>query len=303
MNVTRSISLRCLFAVISRRPKPLKIQFPFRPSLCRLAVVLSSLGFSGCVSSKYKLAEYEKQAAPMNIVATPSSENTTPTPAVDAMLNTVIVLQGPGSWKHNAYWDEYVVSLTNRSGAPLTLESVILTDFQGQNIVPGTNPWELEKQSRDFESRVASTAGDVLKIGGGVVLASGTGLAAGGLVAVATGTAGWAAVGMVGAAFIAAIPVYAAGTVYRNVSSKHKIEEEFARRSLVLPLALPPGRLAQGSLFFRVAPGPQRLVLRARTGDTPVEFTIELTSLNGLHLKQPPAGQQSPPSSHSASQP
>ena len=179
---------------------------PLTFSSCRVVAVLSALVCSGCVSSKYKFAEYEKQAVPMNFVATPPTANAAASgPAVDAMLNTMISLQGPGSWKRNAYWDEYVVSLTNRSSAPVTIESVTLTDFQDQRATPGTNPRELEKQSRDYESRIASTAGDVLKIGGGVVLAGGTGLAAGGLAAWATGATGWTAMGVVGTAFIAAV--------------------------------------------------------------------------------------------------
>ncbi len=256
---------------------------------CRCLLLSGSalLILSGCVSSKYKFAEYEKQAVPMNFVATPPpADPATTAPGVEAMLNTVIALQGPGSWKRNAYWDEYVVSLTNRSGVPVSIESVALTDFQGQSVPAGSNPWDLEKQSRDYESRIASTAGDVLTIGGGVVLASGTGLAAGGLAAWATGAGGWATIGVMGTAFVAAIPIYAVGTVYRNVSNKHKIEEEFARRSLSLPLTLPPGKLTQGSFFFRVAPGPQRLSLVARNGDgTNSNIVIDLAPLAGMHLK------------------
>ena len=263
-------------------------------SFVRVCLSLLSSGaavlvLSGCVSSKYKFAEYEKQAVPMNLAASPPPAEAATAPAVAAMLNTVISLQGPGSWKRNAYWDEYVVSLDNRSGEPVTIESITLTDFQGQSAAPGSNPWALEKQSRDYESRIASTAGDVLKIGGGVVLAAGTGLAAGGLAAAATGAGSWAALGFMGTAFVAAIPVYAVGTVYRNVSNKHKIEEEFARRSLVLPLTLPPGKLTQGSFFFRIAPGPQRLSFVTRTGDgASGNAVIDLAPLAGLHLKQPP---------------
>lgn len=264
----------------------------FTPCLFRLAaIVIVALGFTGCVSSKYRAVEGEKQPVSLNLVSVPAAESVAlSAPTVDAMVNTVIVLQGPGSWKRNAYWDEYVISLTNRGGAPLTIESAALSDFQGQTVSPGRDPWLLERQSRDYEARIVSTAGDVLKIGGGVFLAGGTGIAAGTAVALATGTGGWAAMGMLGLGFVAAIPVYAVGTVYRNVSNKHKIEEEFARRSLALPLTLPPGQLTQGSLFFRVSPGPRRLALRVRSDDgARHDAVIELAPLAGLHLKPAPS--------------
>jgi hypothetical protein len=256
----------------------------------RCAALLLALASAGCVASKYKFAEYERQAEPLNFAAAPpGTGDDTAFHAPGAVLHTVIVPHGPGSWKRHAYWDEYVVSFTNRHGATAGLESVVLIDFQGQPSGPGRDPWKLEQESRDNLSRIAGTAGDVVQIGSGLVVASGTGLAAGSVAAWATGTTGWAAWNVVGAGFVAAIPVYAVGTVYRNVSNRLKIEEEFSRRSLALPREIPPGTTVQGSLFFRVTPGPQRLVFRLCAGDgTTADVTIDLSPLNGLHLKPAP---------------
>ena len=70
---------------------------------------------------------------------------------VEALVNTVIVYQGPGSWKREAHWDEYVVTIANRGDAPLVIDSFSLTGLSGREVAPGTIPWALEKQSRTLE--------------------------------------------------------------------------------------------------------------------------------------------------------
>jgi hypothetical protein len=259
-----------------------------RPRLAiRLLAIIAALAATGCVSRSYKFAEYERQAKPLNFAATPPpADAAANAPFVEASVNTVIILHGPGSWKRHAYWDEYVLSLHSRADTPVTLESATLTDFQDQGVSPGANPWALEKASRSYETRLASTMGDALAIGSGVVVAGGTGVAAGALAAAVGSASGWTTLGLLGGGLVAAVPVYAIGTVYRNVSHRKRIEEEFARRSLTLPLTLPPGILTQGSLFYRISPGPKRLTLRTRSADgTTGETIIDLSRLAGLHFK------------------
>jgi len=86
------------------------------------------------------------------------------------------------------------------------------------------------------------------------------------------------------------LPAFIGGTIYTNISSRHSIEREFARRRLVLPVVLVPGQLVQGSLFFRISPGPKRLTLKCRIDDEPRDVVIDLAPISGLHLKSPPAG-------------
>ena len=85
------------------------------------------------------------------------------------------------------------------------------------------------------------------------------------------------------------LPVYAIGAIFLNTNRKHHIEEEFDRRRLRLPLMLASGQVAQGSLFFRITPGPQRLTLKCRVGDEPHDVVINLAPIAGLHLKSPPS--------------
>src|SRR5512141_1447697 len=91
-----------------------------------LAVLLGSLlGLSGCTSPKYKAAA--KGTPPPVLLNLPSTE-----PPLEALVHTVIVYRGPGSWKRDAYWDEYVVTIANRGTALVKIDTAWLTDFQGQ---------------------------------------------------------------------------------------------------------------------------------------------------------------------------
>jgi hypothetical protein len=74
-----------------------------------------------------------------------------------------------------------------------------------------------------------------------------------------------------------------------NHRNKDKVEKEFTRRRHALPLTLAPGATAQGSFFFPLAPGPQRLIVRGRTRSQTVEVVLDLKPLAGLH-RQPVQG-------------
>ena len=235
---------------------------------------------AGCTISGYKLAP--KKTLPPVLLNLPSTE-----PPVEALLHTVIIYRGPGSWKLNAFWDEYVVTVANRGDALVRVEAAWLTDLQNEVTGEGADPWELEVASRtEADKGFGFVKGTAVQIGGGVTTAAvGGGVGAvvfsGGYVT----TAGGAAVG--GILFL---PAFIGGTIYTNISSRHSIEREFARRRLVLPVVLVPGQLVQGSLFFRISPGPKRLTLKCRIDDEPRDVVIDLAPISGLHLKSPPAG-------------
>ena len=71
---------------------------------CMLLAALLTL--PGCVSKRYQSAS--KKTPPAVAINLAAQQ-----PPVAVVLNTVIVFQGPGSWKREAYWDEYVVSIVN----------------------------------------------------------------------------------------------------------------------------------------------------------------------------------------------
>lgn len=254
-------------------------------ALCSVLVALAS-ALTGCVSGGYKLAE--KTTAP----AVPLGWQTGTSP-VDLTLQTVVVYRGPGSWKANAYWDEYVVSLRNQSDAPVTLTRALLTDFRGELAITGDNPWTLEKQSNANTQKISTTVGNVVRVGAGVVLPTMAAMTVSGV------AAGVAMVGVVvNPAFLfvgpAMFPVAIGATVYRNISSKHQIEAEFARRRLTFPLTLAPGQELTGSLFFPVTPGPRRLQVQLEGQSLLAAIELPLPQLAFLHLEPVPADDSIP---------
>lgn len=218
----------------------------------------------GCVSAKYKTIEKKTSPVSLNLTGEKSP--------VVVSVQSVIVYRGPGSWKRDAYWDEYVVALANQGKTPVTLESVTLTDFTGTASPPSDNPWALEKQSRDREAELRANVKDVLiQIGGGYVIMT------------AAITGGMAVAGFTGG--LLAMPAFVAGTIYANVHQRHLVEEQFAKRRIVLPATIPPGQTAQGSLFFRISPGPRQLAFLVQYDGNYQKVVVGLAPLAGLHFK------------------
>ena len=114
-------------------------------------IAMSICLLAGCVSAKYKRAD--KNAAPpvpLNMSFPPS--------ALEASLYTEISDGGPGSWKREAFWDEYVVKVRNDGDRALIVTSVMLTDYEGVPRPAGSDPWALEKESKTLERRHSKRA-------------------------------------------------------------------------------------------------------------------------------------------------
>ena len=252
-----------------------------------LATIVSILALAGCVSAKYKLAK--KNTPPATALDLSVSQAT-----AEVTVHAVIVYEGPGSWKRKAFWDEYVLTIANRSDAPLLVDSAAVVDFQENQNPAGSDPWQLEKESKTWWQNVKSNdAGRLLTLGVGTVVA-GTAFVAASATAIASTSAGIAAgAATIGVAAVA-LPIYAVVSVIGNVKGRHKIEAEFNRRRLVLPATLAPGQTVQGSLFFRITPGPKRLLLHGRVRGVPCELVLDLAPLAGLHFKEPRAGPPAP---------
>ena len=242
-----------------------------RRSIVATWVVLSVL-LSGCVSTKYKMAsENTPPAVLLNLAATQ--------PPLEVGLNMVIIYQGPGSWKRAAFWDEYVVTISNQGTQPLTITSAALADPVGTSHAPGDNPWALEKESKTLERkyRDAGIAFVRYTAPGGILAVAGVGFAEASLMS--AGAASAATVCFV------ALPVYYTGVIMINHHNKVAVEKEFHRRRLGLPLTLAPGETRIGSFFFPMVPNPRSLSLRWASGAAGDEILIPLESLHGLHIK------------------
>lgn len=210
-------------------------------------------------------------------------------PPLAATVHTVVIYKGPGSWKTEAWWDEYIVTLANQGDAPLTLESVSLVDVSGESKAPGTDPWAIDAQSRAWWKKAGRDQGNTatpFALGMHPVWKAGAYTLVGvtsatGWLLVGTGLATATTAGVV----VMAWPAYALGAVAVNSNNKKKVAAEFEHRRLVTPAIVPGHGMVQGSLFFRITPAPRRLVVHGSSDGQIQEASVDLASLAGLHLK------------------
>jgi len=246
-----------------------------------LALACAPLVLGGCVTSKkYRLAKDD--TPPAQPLGWSSS-----TPPAELTLRSLIVIGGPGSWKREARWDEYVVQVANHGDQPMVIDSAALTDLQGTPQFPGNDPWKLEKLSYTNWDKYGKTGLNLLAGAGLVTLYVGAsaGVAAGSLLAGGSTAAatGGAAAALAIVPVIAVVDIIAVASI--NHYNKEHVQLEFDRRRLVLPLTVAPGATTTGSFFFPMTPGPQRLTLKGNAGEAPLELVLELKPLAGLHLK------------------
>ena len=253
--------------IIARHAKLTKMLLP----------ALAALLVAGCVTSKkYRMAKEDTPPAkPLGWnVAVPPAELT---------LTTLIVFKGPGSWKREARWDEYVVRLTNHGTEPLRIDQVALIDLLGEGQVPGVDPWQLEKLSYTNWDKYGKNGLKLLAGAGAVAIYTGFAYSV-----AMTGFMGGATASAGAVALVNVIPVVAlvdvTAVAIMNHNNKLKLQAEFDRRRLALPLTVGPGATTEGSFFFPMTPGPQRLILKGKAGEAPVELVLELKPLAGLHL-------------------
>ncbi|HEY8996084.1 MAG TPA: hypothetical protein VIM71_15565, partial [Lacunisphaera sp.] len=131
----------------------------WRAPLAACAILLLGFALAGCVTAKKyrRTKEGAPPAVPLNYTAA--------IPALELTLGSVIVYDGPGSWKQRARWDEYVVSLANRGVEPVAIESAVLIDLLGAELVPGADPWKLEQLSEANWKRYSRVGQFVLGVG------------------------------------------------------------------------------------------------------------------------------------------
>jgi len=237
---------------------------------------------TGCVSSKYKLAGKDTPPARTLNVHFP------PAP-LDANLASVITDGSPGSWKREAFWDEYVVVLHNTGHQPIQVASVTLVDFAGTSRSAGDDPWALERESKTLERKYRDSgvafariaAPRILVTSAEPVVVASAGIGAAGAAAAATAT-------------VVALPAY--GLTIWGINRHHKaaIKAEFNRRRLPLPLSLAPGETRTGSLFFPMIPNPRSMDLNWANESGKGDSVLPLEFLLGLHVTAASADSPTP---------
>lgn len=250
---------------------------PARRFLQLLTPVCLGLVLCGCVSNKYK-ATSAVDAQPDWMHLELGGE------PVHARLDTVIIYQGAGSWKKAAYWDEFIVTLENRTQKNITLTAANLVDYAGTTIPTGDDPWRLEKDSLSQRDRYTKAGVNFVLNTLGYAAAT-YGMVGVGAVVGATATNTWAGVTTGAVIGLVAVPVGAVVIYTNNQKHKHAIEREFTRRRLVLPLVLAPGKSRAGSFFFPMTVGPLALRLKWQMAGERGVIALPLPMLSGMHRK------------------
>jgi hypothetical protein len=236
----------------------------------------------GCVATKYKLAKKNTPPVQLLNIAFPPSAPLQPT------LAALIIYGGPGSWKREALWDEYVVTLENSGERSVTIDSASLDDSAGTAYAAGNDPWALEKQSKKLEKQYRDRGEAFMRAAGPGVLIVGAGAAT---ISAAAGGAAFVSSGMVGAAVatVFVLPVYYITVVGINHHNKKAVVAEFKRRRLPLPLTLAPGETRTGSVFYPMVRNPSSLELRWTSEPASAQAALPLDFLKGLHVPTAPA--------------
>jgi len=232
--------------------------------------------FTGCITSKYKMVN--KDVPP----AVALDRSFSAPPAVGATLRTLVVNHGPGSWKREAFWDEYVLTLTNNGDRALTIDQASIIDAVGLTYLCGDKPWKLEKEGKAHVNRIRAGGRSFVYNAAPVVIFAGIGAAIGG------NAVAYIPSGIVGAVVGVGVgvPINCLFVYSMNIDDRHAIEAEFNRRRLVLPLALAPGETRTGSVFFPMMPNPRSLDLHwSSESGSGGDAVLALEFLHGIHAK------------------
>jgi hypothetical protein len=235
------------------------------------AAALCLITMTACVSPKYQHSKSTPPIQPLN-VKFPSS-------TLDGSLYSEISDGGPGSWKREAFWDEYIVIMHNDGDQALNIASATLVDNAGAARPAGSDPWVLERESKTLEKRYRDAGIAFSRMAAPRVIASAaepTVVASAGV-----GSAGAATAATVTAV---ALPIYGATVLGINMHNRAAIKREFDRRRVPLPLPLGPGETRAGSFFFPTVPNPQALTVRWTGSAGDGETTLDLSFLQGLHV-------------------
>jgi hypothetical protein len=237
----------------------------------------------GCVANKYKLARKDTPAVQALSIAFPTSA------PLQTTLAAVISYGGPGSWKRQALWDEYVVVVENRGQHPVAISTATLVDSGGLAYSAGSKPWALEKRSKELEKQYRAHGEAFLRAAGAGAVIVGVGAGVGAAAAGGMGYVTPAAAGA-GVAAVVLLPVYYFSVLGINHHNKKAVATEFNRRRISLPLTLAPGESRTGSLFYPMVRSPRSLALAwsSETGSTTTALPLEF--LQSLHVPPAPPG-------------
>lgn len=248
-----------------------------------VSVVAACLALPGCGGTKALQASQRMDEATALASQPPLASGSDDKLSVH--LTWVIVRGGPRSWTPNADWDEYLLVATNSYGETLRITGASVYDSLGNRIATDDDRRRLVKGSRKTSRRYKENGVEVMQ---GVapetlLLASaagyGIGAAAGSSVIFAS-----SAIALGTLAAVALAPVLLVGGVVK-ASDNYEVAQEIQRRHTDLPMEIDAGEQFALTLFFPLAPSPQRVELTYVDGQGEHMLVIDTReSLDGLHL-------------------
>lgn len=218
-----------------------------------VALLVFVCGLSGCavspdgmsysVGPKYIEKSDREEIAPIKKEV--SDEN------IAVVLDTVLLPDGPGAWIKDAKWDEYILTIHNKTNSIVTIQDLSIVDARGTLVSQPYNLHLLEQKTKALKGEYESAG---LAVGKNI---------------------GWQA-GAMGAGALAllmgpAVGVAAAGaglySVYAGRQDEEKTTNEYQLRKLTKDSKIDQhGRLTK-SAFFPLMPPPETLVVQYQYGD------------------------------------
>ena len=211
---------------------------------------------------------------------------------VTAILDWVIVRDGPGTWAKNADWDEYLLRVSNLSDQPIQVTRVIVVDSLNTRIESQPGRKQLVKGSKKTARRYKESG---IKVkagrGAGTMIVAGAAMTAIGVGAVYSAVgAGIMSGATVGAGTTTAVsglmllgPALAVGGIVRGVNNS-AVNNQIEQRQTVLPLEVSASEELTLDVFFPLAPSPGMVEVRYSNANGENTLIIDTSSaLDGLH--------------------
>jgi len=256
-----------------------------------LPVRLLSLAFFATSLSACGGAKVLKEPVPLEIAGPLASGNDE---QLEAVIDWVIVRDGPGTWSRDAYWDEYLIRVANLSDTEVLLTGIEVIDALDEPVSRLTDRRQLERATRSVSKHYKKLGYDIAPgyNGGHMVVASagamvgGTGIMVAGLSGTLGG--GGALVGagaLTATGLVLAAPVLLAGGLVKGVNNG-EVEKVIQARQTALPMPMAAGEVLNLDLFFPVSPAPKNVRIHYLLDE--VEYSMLVSteaSLRGLHVK------------------
>ena len=212
---------------------------------------------------------------------------------VTAILDWVIVRDGPGTWAKNADWDEYLLRVSNLSDQPIQITGLIVIDSLDTRIEPAPGRKHLVKGSkltarRYKDSGIKVKAGrgtGTMLVAGAAVTAVGYGVAQASVLLGGFGGVGTAGAGAGAAAGLLLLgPAIVVGGVVRGVRNS-AVNKEIIQRQTQLPLQISAGEQLTLDIFFPLAPSPRMVEIIYTDANGEHRLGIDTSAvLHGLHM-------------------